>query len=168
MRNQKPTLIILLAILTVLILLILFVIPRLGRTEVTEMADERIFLCPLERTDLASLQYTAHGNTHVLTLVDGTWVDGSGIAADQDAVAQMLSAVAGLYSTQLAFEGEAHFADCGLDRPTLTVTASGPKGGVLITVGSYNNALDRWYCTVNGSTDIYLIGSNLPTRFGAN
>lgn len=166
MRNQKRTLIILLAILAILIFLILFVIPDLGKVEPSAAEDSRTFLCSLTRSDIQRIKYTTQEGTYALTLSDGVWTQENGAEADTNTVSNMLSAITGLYSTQLAYEGSSHLSDCGFDAPVLCVTASGPSGEITITIGSYNNGLDRWYCTVDSSTKIYLIGNNLPTRFG--
>ena len=166
MRNQKRTLCILLAVLAVLILLIIFVIPNLGRPKTVPEADPRIQLCSLDRSEIQQITYTAAGSTRTLTLSGSTWLYEDGTAENQDMVTKMLSAVSGLYSTQIAYRGTEQFTACGLDKPVLVITASGADSSITLTVGSYNNALDCWYCTVNNGTDIYLIGNNLPTRFG--
>lgn len=166
MRKQKRTLFILLAVLAALILLILFVIPNLGRPQAASESENRIQLCTLDRSEIQRIIYTAEGATRTLTLSGGMWLYEDGSAETQDTVSKMLSAVSGLYSTQIAYSGAEHLAACGLDAPALTIIAYGSGTSVTLTVGSYNNALDRWYCTVNGGTDIYLIGNNLSARFG--
>ena len=171
MTNQKRTLIIMLVVFAILMVLILVFIPRLtaSNSEPAEPAEEKTYLCPLSRSDVERIEYTRDGATTVLIRADSTWaVEGSAETPNSDVTDNMLSAVCGLYSKQVAFTGEEHFADCGLDEPTLTVTASGPNGAVTIRVGGYNNGLDRWYCTVDGGDTIYLIGNNLCTRYSAD
>ena len=170
MNNQKRTLIIMLAVFAVLMVLIIVFIPKLtasGNQE-PDPEDEKTYLCPLSRSEVERIEYTREGVTTVLTRTDTGWtVEGSSETPDSLVTDNMLSAVCGLYSKQVAFTGKKHFADCGLDQPTLVITVSGSAGSVTYRVGAYNNGLDRWYCAVDDGTTIYLIGNNLCTRFSA-
>ncbi len=168
MRNQKRTLIILLAVLAALILLITVGIPLLtaGGKEPKEL-DEKLYLCSFSKAELERIAYTGENGSAVLVRADGVWQLEDGTPVDATAAENMVSAVCGLYSTQIAFTGAEHFADCGLDAPTLTVSAVAGDASVTIRVGAYNNGLDKWYCTVNGGDTVYLIGNNLTRRFSA-
>ena len=168
MNTQKRTLAVLLAILAVLILLIVVVIPLLtAKEDQPSELEEKLYLCSLPKSGLERIAYASPEGTVVLVNNGGLWQLEDGTAVDQTAAGHMVSAICGLYSTQIAFTGEEHFAACGLDTPSLTVSAAAAEGSVTLRVGAYNNGLDKWYCTVDGGDTIYLIGNNLVNRFTA-
>lgn len=171
MREQKRTLVVLLAVLAVLAAVILLIIPALtgANEDQVEELDNKLYLCSFSKSEVERIAYSNKTGSAVLVCENGIWfVEDSGEEVDQTAAANMVAAVCGLYSTQIAFTGEEHFSDCGLDAPTLTVSAATTDGkSIAIRVGAYNNGLDRWYCTVDGGDTIYLIGSNLCTRYSA-
>lgn len=168
--TQKKTLIILAIVLVVLVVLILVGIPLLtgaGQQPAAEQ-EEKTYLCSLSRSELERIACTMGDRSILLLCVDGVWQTEGGEPLDDNTAYNLVSAVCGLYSTQIAHTGERHFADCGLNEPTLTVSAATAAGDTItIRVGGYNNGLDRWYCTIDGGKTIYLIGNNLYNRYSA-
>lgn len=168
--TQKKTLIVLAIVLVALVALIAVGIPLLTAAgqQGQEEQDEKIYLCSLPRSELERIAYTLGDDSTLLICVDGYWQTEDGQRLDDNTAYNLVSAVCGLYSTQIAHTGARHFADCGLDEPTLTVSAATVGGeSITIRVGAYNNGLDRWYCTIDGGKTIYLIGNNLYNRYSA-
>lgn len=82
---------------------------------------------------------------------------------DEASVEEMLATVCDVTSTE-KITAE-NLSDYGFDEPTNIITLDTAEGTTTVKLGMYNEMVSKYYLSINDSTELYLIGSEIISGF---
>lgn len=82
---------------------------------------------------------------------------------DETSIEEMLATVCDITSTE-KITAE-NVSDYGFDEPTNTITLDTANGTTTVKLGMYNEMVSKYYLSINDSTELYLIGSEIISGF---
>jgi hypothetical protein len=93
------------------------------------------------------------------------WIYSGDTSKDMDeaAIEEMLATVCDITSTE-KITAE-NLSDYGFDEPTNTITLDTAQGTTTVKIGMYNEMVSKYYLSINASTELYLIGSEIISGF---
>lgn len=93
------------------------------------------------------------------------WIYTGDISLDIDeaSVEEMLATVCEVSSTEKITAEK--LSDYGFDEPTNIITLDTAEGTTIVKLGMYNEMVSKYYLSINDSTELYLIGSEIISGF---
>lgn len=134
-----------------------------------EESDESIVITSLDSDSVTALQYTNNGEEFSFHKSDEEWLwaQDNTLPITQSYVENILSNACSLNAVRLLEDNLDNIATYGLDTPAFTVILTSSDGTqTTIYIGDKNSATSNYYCTVEGSTNVYTIDESLVSTLG--
>lgn len=133
-----------------------------------EKKEEAKTMTPVEviASEVTGFSYINEGTTLKFEKDGENWLysDDTTININEETIDGMIETVCGITSTQQVTAE--NLSDYGFDTPENTITLTTAAGTTEITIGMYNEILSQYYMSINGSTEMYLIGSDIISSLG--
>lgn len=94
---------------------------------------------------------------------DWVYTGDTSMDIDEASVEEMLATVCDVTSTE-KITAE-NLSDYGFDEPTNIITLDTAEGTTTVKLGMYNEMVSKYYLSINDSTELYLIGSEIISGF---
>lgn len=128
-----------------------------------------MMIAEFDASKIKEIRYTWKGETIDMTFNDVLykWQ----LASDKnypisfEIAGSMASAISQIKANRVVEESREHFADYGLDKPYLDITAVYEEGQARYLMGDYNSMLNGYYFNIDGSDTVYLIPAGLNPFF---
>ena len=132
-----------------------------------EKRKEEEIMKPLEMNveEVTGLSYVKDGTTLTFHKEGEDWLysDDTSVDINEETIDGML---------EQAFKAESvlkvtaeNLSDYGFDTPENVITITTAEGTTEVAIGLYNEMLTQYYISINGSMDMYLVGSEFKTNF---
>lgn len=119
----------------------------------------------LTLNDITGFSYLNNGNVLKFVKDGEEWIYSGDTSLDMDeaSIEEMLATVCDLTSTEKITAENLN--DYGFDEPTNTITLETAEGTTTLKLGMYNEIVSKYYLSINDSTELYLIGSEIISGF---
>ena len=133
-----------------------------------EKKEEAKTMTPISITagEVTGLSYVYDGAVLTFHKDGENWVysEDTSIDINEETIDGMIEDACKVTSTQMVTAE--NLSDYGFDTPETTITFTTAEGTTEIVVGMYNEILSQYYMNINGSMDMYLVGSEFKNSFG--
>lgn len=130
-----------------------------------EKKEEAKTMTPIEITasDVTGFSYIYDGVTLNFEKDGENWLysEDTSLNINEETIDGMIETVCSVTSTQQVTAE--NLSDYGFDTPENTITLTTAAGTTEIAIGMYNEILSQYYMNINGSNEMYLIGSELTS-----
>lgn len=132
-----------------------------------EKKEEAKTMTPISITasEVTGMSYVYDGAVLTFHKDGENWVysEDTSIDINEETIDGMIEDACKVTSTQMVTAE--NLSDYGFDTPETTVTLTTVEGTTEIVVGMYNEILSQYYMNINGSMDMYLVGSEFKNTF---
>lgn len=157
-------------IILVILIAALFGLKAYNKNEEKQQSEAeeaaKVYVNQIKAEDITALSWTQNDTTWHLTKTDDTWTctEQPDDTLDTAQVQTLLDAIAGLEATQ-KIENPEDDTTYGFDTPATTITCTTPDTTTTILVGNENTITGGNYVKEEGTDNVYLVSTTLPTTF---
>ncbi len=119
----------------------------------------------IEVADVTGFSYVNNGGILSFEKDGEDWIYTGDTSMDmnEESIEGMLEKVCGVSSTEKITAED--LSDYGFDEPTNTITLDTAEGSTVVRIGMYNEIVSKYYLSIDGSTELYLVDSSIVTGF---
>lgn len=119
----------------------------------------------IEVADVTGFSYVNNGGILSFEKDGEDWIYTGDTSLDmnEESIEGMLEKVCGVTSTEKITAED--LSDYGFDEPTNTITLDTAEGSTVVRIGMYNEIVSKYYLSIDGSTELYLVDSGIVTGF---
>lgn len=119
----------------------------------------------IEVADVTGFSYVNDGETLSFEKDGEDWLYTGDTSLDmnEESIEGMLEKVCGVTSTE-KITAE-NLSDYGFDEPTNTITLDTAQGSTVVSIGMFNEIISKYYLSIDGSAELYLVDSDIVTGF---
>lgn len=119
----------------------------------------------IEVADVTGFSYVNNGVILSFEKDGEDWIYTGDTSMDmnEESIEGMLEKVCGVSSTEKITAED--LSDYGFDEPANTITLDTAEGSTVVRIGMYNEIVSKYYLSIDGSTELYLVDSSIVTGF---
>lgn len=119
----------------------------------------------IEVADVTGFSYVNNGGILSFEKDGEDWIYTGDTSMDmnEESIEGMLEKVCGVSSTEKITAED--LSDYGFDEPANTITLDTAEGSTVVRIGMYNEIVSKYYLSIDGSTELYLVDSSIVTGF---